>query len=67
MTNKNRLCYVCLDTNTDELIVCTNKIALSKYIGVHRNTIRSIINTNKKVILYKQYKIWNQIIIQQKR
>lgn len=55
--------FVCQNLITNELIIVTNKTGLSKFIGVHRNTMNSILDNKELVLIYKHYRIWKQITI----
>ena len=55
--------FVCQNLITNEVVIVTNKIGLSKFIGVHRNTINSILDNKESILIYKHYRIWKQITI----
>ena len=45
--------FVCQNLITNEVIIVTNKTGLSKFIGVHRNTMNSILDNKELVLIYK--------------
>ena len=55
--------FVCQNLITNEIVIATNKTILSKFIGVHRNTMNSILDNKELILIYKHYRIWKQITI----
>lgn len=61
---KEKEVFVCQNLVTNDVAVVMTKTGLSQCIGVHRNTINSIIESNNEsILIYKEYRIWKQIKI----
>jgi len=61
---KEKEAFVCQNLITNEVVIVMTKTSLSQFVGVHRNTMNTVIeNNNESILIYKEYRIWKQIKI----